>query len=193
MQAWSRSRLKEMKQLITITAVVCICVFHAALVSEEKAEIRLFTETHLLMEALANKRNAKIPSLELLSSLVGVSASSQEFKDVLRDYHFHENPKRDTSWGTGGVFFELRNGRVQVGMRPPSDATNMSVYPGELPRGLKAGDSINNILKKLGAPLSTAYEPDAYYEMNFAGITVYTMGGKLFEVWLIPSEGNTAE
>ena len=80
-----------------------------------------------------------------------------------------------------------------MGMRPPSAATNMAVYSGELPKSLKAGDSIDNILKKLGAPLSTAHDPDAYYEMSFAGITVYTMGGKLFEVWLIPSKTDKAE
>ncbi|MCI5129485.1 MAG: hypothetical protein D3915_02930 [Candidatus Electrothrix sp. AU1_5] len=175
-----------------MTGVVCICVFRATPVTEQGAKILVF------MQALAIRAHAKIPSLELLSSLVGVSASSQEFKDVLKDYHFAENTKRDNerdkSWGTGGVFFvKLRSGRIQVGMRPPSDATNMPVYPGELPKRLKAGDSIDNILKKLGAPLSTAHDPDAYYVMNFAGITVITMGGKLFEVWLLPSETDKAE
>lgn len=163
-----------MKWSLTIAAAVWMCVFNTALATEEKA---------------------KIPSLELLSSLVGVSASSQEFKDVLRNYHFHKNPKRDNSWGTGGVFLvALRNGRVQIGMRPPSAAANTpAVYSGELPKGLKAGDSIDNILTKLGTPLRTTYDPSAYYEMNFAGITVYTMGGKLFEVWLIPSKTDKAE
>ena len=162
-----------MKRLLIIAAAVWMCVFGAALATEEKA---------------------KIPSLKLLSSLVGVSASSQEFKDVLRDYHFHKSSKSDNSWVSCGLFLvELRNGRVQVGMRPPSDATNMPVYSGELPKGLKAGDSIDEIQQKLGAPLSTTYDPGTYYEMNFAGITVYTMQGKLFEVWLIPPKSDKAE
>lgn len=153
-----------MKRSLSITAAVWTCVFGVV---------------H------ATEKETKIPPLSVLSSLVGVSPSSKEFKDALRDYEFGKNPKRDNSWGSSfGVFFELRNGRIQVGMRPPSDATNMPTYSGELPKGLKAGDSIDNIREKLGSPLGTAHDPAAYYEMRFEGITVYTMRGKLFEVWL---------
>jgi hypothetical protein len=161
-----------MKRILTITAVVWACVFSEGLADEEKT---------------------KTPSLEVLSSIVGASASSKEFRGVLEKYGFRENPKRDNSWGASGVFFEVRDGRVQVGIRPPSDATNLPTFPGKLPKNLKAGDSINKIREKLGAPLGTAHDPGAYYEMRFDGITVYTMGGTLFEVWLIPTKINKAE
>jgi|GEM_PF-1724198 len=138
--------------------------------------------------------DAKIPSLEILSSVVGASKSSTQFKSTLTKYDFSENPKRDNSWGSSfGVFFELRDNRIQVGLRPPSDATNMPTYPGELPKGLEVGDSIEEILKKLGKPKRTEHDPQAYYEMSFEGITVYTMRGTLFEIWLIPAANNKAE
>ena len=144
--------------------------------------------------ALADETPSKIPSLKLLSSLVGLQATSKEFHEVLTAYDFSENPKRDDSWGSSfGVFFELRDKRIQVGMRPPSDATNMPTYPGKLPKGLIAGDSIEEIKRKLGEPQRTAHDPKNYYEMSYDGISIYTMSGTLFEVWLVPKTTNKAQ
>lgn len=144
--------------------------------------------------ALAEETPPKIPSIELLLSVVGVHATSKEFHEVLAAYDFSENPKRDKSWGSSfGVFFELRDKRVQVGIRPPSDATNMPTYSGKLPRGLIAGDSIAEIKRKLGEPQRTANDPKNYFEMRFDGMTIYTMAGKLFEVWLVPKKTNRAQ
>lgn len=59
--------------------------------------------------------------------------------------------------------------------------------------GLIAGDSIPEIKRKLGEPLKTANDPKNYYEMRFDGMTIYTMAGKLFEVWLVPKDTNKAQ
>ena len=144
--------------------------------------------------ALADDKPLKIPSIELLSSVVGVHATAKELHQVLAAYDFSENPKREESWGSSfGVFFELDDKRIQVGIRPPSDATNMPTYPGKLPRGLIAGDSIPEIKRKLGEPLNTVHDPENYYEMRYDGMTIYTMDGKLYEIWLLPKNSIKAQ
>jgi hypothetical protein len=161
--------------------------------------IRIFTIvatiwTGAFCVALADETQSKIPSLNLLSTLVGLQATSEEFHEVLTAYDFSENPKRDDSWGSSfGIFLELRDKVIQIGMRPPSDATNMQTYPGKLPKGLIAGDSIEEIKRKLGEPQKTAHDPKNYYEMSYDGITIYTMSGKLYEVWLVPMTNNKVE
>lgn len=134
-----------------------------------------------------------VPTLELLTSFVGADPSSREFKKFLEDYEFSENPKRDNSWGSSfGVLLEVSEGRVNVGMRTPSQFSNVPTYCGTLPKGLKADDPIERIQVKLGKPLSVAHDPRAYYEMEFEGMTVCTLGGVLSEVWLRPTKGKPA-
>ena len=126
-----------------------------------------------------------MPSLAELESVVGLGKTSDAFKKVLAAYGFSENPKRKDSWGSSfGVFFEVSNEKVRVGIRPPSDATNMPVYQGALPRRLKSRDTVMRMLEKLGKPKQVTGEPKGYYEMTYAGLTVYAMNGELFEVWL---------
>jgi hypothetical protein len=132
------------------------------------------------------------PSLDELTAIVGISSSSAAFKDIVEQYKFTKFHKNDYTWGSSfGVFLvERKNGQIQIGMRPPSDAKDIgtSGYGGELPRGLKAGDSLSDVQEKLGQPVKTAHNPDVYYEMSYDGMTVYTMRGRLFEVWLLPNK-----
>jgi hypothetical protein len=139
--------------------------------------------------AMADETKTEIPSLKSLSAIVGAKGDDEQFKKILKNYKFSKNPKRENSWGSSfGVFLGLGNRGIQVGFRPPSESTNMPTYTGTLPRNLKAGDTIEEIEKKLGKPLKTNHDPKAYYEMVFEEVTIYTMRGKLFEVWLIPTK-----
>lgn len=135
----------------------------------------------------------KVPTLVTLLSVVGASMTSDSFEKILTDYKFSPNRKRKNSWGSGfGVSFEVVKGCIAVVIRPPSGGTNMPTYPGRLPGGLKKGDTIADILRKLGKPKRTALDPAQLYNMTFEGLTVNTIRGQLFEVWLTTTEKVTA-
>lgn len=127
----------------------------------------------------------KIPPIEELKKLVGLSPSSTQFQKFLTTYSFSKASKGTNSWVSSGVFLSAHNDRVQVGIRPPSENTNMSVYRGKLPGGLEAEDSTATIAKKLGAPKSIEGDPHA---MKYGDLTIYTMEDKLFEIWMIPDK-----
>ena len=128
----------------------------------------------------------RIPPLRVLENVAGTDADSPRFAEFLKAYSFGENPKRKNSWGSSfGVMIGITADRkVRVGIRPPSEGTNMPVYTGQLPNGLRARDSIAAIRKKLGKPVTTKHDPNDYFEMNFDRMTVFTMNDQLFEVWL---------
>lgn len=159
-----------MKRFIIITFVLCFFNFGVAFADEAKD---------------------KAPTLEELHAIVGSQKTSKTFTDFIKAYGFYENHKRENSWGSWhGVFLELGVNGISVGIRPASDEARIAKPTIALPSKLEVGDSIAEIKKKLGKPIKTDYDPKDYYEMCFDGITVYTMGGKLFEVWLIPKQAN---
>lgn len=132
-----------------------------------------------------------VPTLPQLKKVVGINATGPEFKRMLSDYRFSENPKRKNSWGSSfGVMFEITNEHqknvVIIGIRPPSRATNMPTYSGDLPRKLDSEDSIATIKTKLGDPNLSSGNPQEQYVMQYDEMNVVTLGGRLFEIWLIP-------
>jgi len=157
-----------MKQLIIPLTIICLACASVPTCADDKVAI---------------------PKLEELNRIVGIPVDSDEFRKMLTNYGFGENPKRENSWGSAfGVFFEITKDRiVVVGIRPQSTATNMPTYPGELPRKLKAADSIATIESKLGKPQSSSGNPQEQYVMQYEGLNVVTLSGQLFEVWLTPT------
>lgn len=129
-----------------------------------------------------------IPTLTVLQEIVGEKRDSKALAAFLERYRFNENPKRNNSWGSAfGVFVEIDpDGHAFIGMRPPSAATNMPTYPGKLPRALEKNDTIATIQQKLGKPTKVRHDPEVYFEMIYDTMTIYTMRGRLFEVWLMP-------
>ena len=127
-----------------------------------------------------------IPKVADLERVVGASADDEAFQKILKAYVFSENPKRERSWGSSfGVFFNANNdNKVIVGIRPPSGATNMPTYSGELPHKLKPEISIAEIENTLGRPKSTSGELKGQYIMMYEGLHVITLNGQLFEIWL---------
>lgn len=127
-----------------------------------------------------------VPKVADLERAVGAAADDDAFQQMLKEYHFTENPKRDRSWGSSfGVFFEVnKDSKVIVGIRPPSAATNLPTFAGELPQQLKPEISIAEIEGKLGRPKSTSGEPNGQYIMMYEGLHVITLNGRLFEIWL---------
>jgi hypothetical protein len=145
----------------------------------------LCTTTTVAQEA--KPLNSKpIPKVADLERVVGAAADDDAFQQILKAYDFTENPKRERSWGSSfGVFFAVnKDNRVIVGIRPPSSATNMPTYAGELPQKLKPEISIAEIENKLGRPKLTSGELKGQYIMMYEGLHVITLNGQLFEIWL---------
>lgn len=130
-----------------------------------------------------------IPKLAELKSVVGLTVDDPQFRRMLSAYGFSENPKRNHSWGSSfGVMFErTKEKTVTAGIRPPSPATNTPTYPGELPGMLRPEDPIATIEGKLGTPERVSGDPRGQYVMQYNGMSVVTVGGRLFEVWLVPA------
>lgn len=127
-----------------------------------------------------------IPKVADLERVAGAPADGDAFQQMLKAYNFTENPKRVRSWGSSfGVFFEVnKDNKVIVGIRPPSGATNMPTFAGELPQQLKPEVSIAEIELKLGRPKSTSGELNGQYIMMYEGLHVITLNGRLFEIWV---------
>lgn len=130
-----------------------------------------------------------IPRLAELQNIVGLTLDDEEFRRILSAYKFSENPKRENSWGSPfGVFFGVTKANaVTVGIRPPSRSTNMPTYSGDLPRKLEPEDSIATIQRKLGDPELTSGDPQGQYVMQYEGMNVVTLRGRLLEIWLTPT------
>lgn len=147
--------------------------------------------TVLLCSTASAQEPKRVPPFSRLDAVAGVRANSDEFKQLLDDYKFSKNPKRNNSWGSSfGVFLEPSNNRVvSIGIRPPSSTTNMPTYPGELPKGLKPEDTIESLRRKLGQPNRTQTLDSGTVAMFYDGYHIITIGGKLFEIWLTEVKG----
>ena len=148
--------------------------------------ILLSTATLIAQEAKPTLDSKPIPVIADLERVVGAGADDDVFQQMLKTYHFTENPKRERSWGSSfGVFFEVsKDNKVLVGIRPPTSAANMPTYAGELPHKLKPEVSVAEIGSKLGRPKSTSGELNGQYIMIYEGLHVITLNGRLFEIWL---------
>lgn len=141
----------------------------------------VLTGTHVCAED-----GKAVPAFTQLEAVAGAQVTAKAFKDLLRDFDFSENPKRERSWGSGfGVFLEqAKNGIVSIGIRPPSRMTNMPTYGGNLPKGLLREDSLQTIRRKLGIPIRTVESEDGHVVVYYDGFHVIVLGGRLFEIWL---------
>ena len=128
----------------------------------------------------------RVPTFKQLEAVAGTHANAEGFTELLGDFDFSENPKRERSWGSGfGVFLEQsKTGIVNVGVRPPSRLTNMPTYRGKLPKQLTPEDTVETIQRKLGKPDRTVGPEDGQFVMHYDGFHVITLGGRLFELWL---------
>lgn len=140
----------------------------------------------LLSCAVVAQDRKRIPPFSRLDAVGGAHAESDDFKGLLQDYQFSPNPKRDNSWGSGfGVFLERsKTGLISIGIRPPSSATNMPTYQGNLPKGLKPEDTIESLKRKLGQPDRIEEPETGYAVMHYNGYRIIALDGKLFEIWL---------
>ena len=126
--------------------------------------------------------SGKVPSLEMLKSVVGSSETSEEFKKLLNAYRFR---KIDGFWiSSFGIWLSSRDDRIHVTIHTPSRSWLRDCYYGNLPGGLEGDDSIGRIVEKLGTPLGTFGDPEQFYGMGYDGMTIIARQRRLSEIWL---------
>jgi hypothetical protein len=149
----------------------------------------------LLGTGVSAQEAKRVPSFHELQAIAGTHVDGEGFVELLGDFDFSRNPKRERSWGSGfGVFLaQSKTGIVHVGIRPPSRMTNMATYPGKLPRQLAPEDSAETIERKLGKPDRIVETGEEHLIMHYDGFHIILLGGRLFEIWLTqsPAQGGT--
>ena len=146
-----------------------------------------------LVSLSACEKNLEYPSLDSLRSLVGVDQSNPKYKEFFKKYNFHSNTKEiiSTSFASDiGVEISIANSVVIIGINPKSSITSSNFYSGDLPYGLKAGDTIAIVKSKLGKPSLTSGEVKTGYWMVFEslGMNVCAYNGELYQVSLYPKK-----
>ena len=130
-----------------------------------------------------------IPDLKDIEKVIGIDEGAKEFIEFTSKFRFSKSHLRKNSWGSSfGVFLECnKDGKVYVVMRPPSGANGMAAYKGALPKGLKSGNSLEEIISKLGKPAKVTKigkPEDGYITLDYESMTVIVINKVLFEVWL---------
>ena len=151
-----------------------------------KALVLLFTALSVsLCSAQEGNQEKIVPDLKDIQKVIGLDKESKEFIEFTKKFRFSEFHLRKNSWGSSfGVFLECnKEGKVYVGMRPPSGANGMAEYKGALPRGLKSGDKLAEIISKLGEPTKVTKlgkPEDGYITLDYKGMTVGVINGVLW-------------
>ena len=132
----------------------------------------------------------RVPTFGQLEAVAGTHVKDEKLAELLRDFDFSENPKRERSWGSRfGVFLEQsKMGIVSVVIRPPSERTKIAPFAGKLPKQLAAEDTVKDIKQKLGKPERVVELGDAHQVMHYNGFHIVTLDGRLFEIWLTEFE-----
>jgi hypothetical protein len=177
-----------------------MCVFlHSILFLSCKSNDESRNNDIKIADHLEEQTEIKAIPLSEFYPLIGKSTDDPEFKDLIQKLKFSENPKRRGSWSANcGVYLQKGSkGNIYLTIRGVANRVdnigNNYNYQGDLPFGLIAGETKEDVIKKLGNPEDIIDTSQYIQILDYTNFSIAIHSGTLNEITMFESQGDVIE